>query len=176
MELTGHVQISKSLLFLHHPLRGGRGPGAIGIMPGNTRGWRCRSPGSGRREGVQVYYPPLTPLALRRRQSLIPLNTKSSFLLRELLASAGAPRTGSSAPLLADNRSRVGCIVKTGYPSGDIPRFPGPSLGSRDRERFVAEASTRCLVACGSQPSLEPPALRSSSTRSVPPFRPREQF
>ena len=120
--------------------------------------------------------PTLTLLVLRRRQPLIPLNTKSSFLVRELLASAGAPRIGSSTPLRADTRSRAGCIVETGYSPGDIPRFPGPARGRRDSERFVPEASTRCLGACGSQPSLPPLALRSSSTRSVPPFRPREQL
>jgi len=36
----------------------------------------------------------------------------------------------------------VGCIVKTGYPQGDIPRFSVPYPGSWDRERFVPEPST----------------------------------
>jgi hypothetical protein len=41
-------------------------------------------------------------------------------------ASAGSPirhRTGPCTPLSADKGSRVGCIVETGYPQGDIPGF-----------------------------------------------------
>jgi hypothetical protein len=114
--------------------------------------------------------------AWRRRQSLMPLHTTSSCLLRELLAPAGAPRTGSSTPLRADIRSRGSGSGQTGTPSRDIPRCPGPPRGSRDSARCVAEASTRCRGAGGSPPARALPALRSSSTRSGPPCRPRVQF
>ena len=76
----------------------------------------------------------------------------------------------------ADNGSRAGGIVETGYPQRDIPGFAAPYLGNWDRQRFVPEASKRCLVACGAQASPELPALRYSSTRSLPQLRPREQF
>jgi hypothetical protein len=67
-------------------------------------------------------------------------------------------------------------IVETGYLQRDILGFSVPYLGSWDRQRFVPEASKCFLVVCGLQPSPEPPALRYSSTRSVPQLRPREQF
>ena len=60
---------------------------------------------------------------------------------------AGARRLGSSTLLPPDTRSRAGCIVQRGYPSGDIPRGPGPVRGSRDSPRCVPAASTRCRVA-----------------------------
>jgi len=126
--------------------------------------------------GGSVSDPTLTPRAVRRRPSLIPLNTTWSFRFRGLFASAGVHRTGPAAPLRADTRSRVGGSAKTGSPSGDIPRSPGPVLGSRDRPRYVPEASTRCRVAGEAPPAWAPLALRFASTRSLPPCRPRAPF
>jgi len=84
--------------------------------------------------------------------------------------------TGSSTPLPADSGNRGGGIVETGYPQWDIPLLSVPCRNSQDRERYVPEASKLRLVPCGPQPSPEQAALRYSSTRTVPQFRPREQF
>src|ERR1019366_4465905 len=108
------------------------------------------------------------------------LNLRSSLnQIPECLQQSGYPyvcsqwlpqaiRTGSSTPLPPDNGNRGGGIVETGYTQWDIPlRSLVPDRGSRDRERFVPEASRLCLVSWGPQPSPEQAPLGYSSTRPV---------
>jgi hypothetical protein len=85
-------------------------------------------------------------------------------------------RTGSSTPLPPDNGNRAGGIAETGRTQWDIPRLPVvPDRGSRDRERFVSEASRLCLVPVGPRASPVQAVLRYSSIHLVARFRRRKR-